>query len=45
MKISLKLVVFAILGVFLVKISIADSWQDKPVKSGQLRGRSLSSIN
>lgn len=45
MKISLKVVVFAILGIFLVKISIADSWQDKPAKPNQLRGHSLSSIN
>lgn len=42
MKISLKLVVFAILAVFVVKISVADSWNAK--KSTKVTQRSLSSI-
>ena len=29
MKISLKLIVFTILAVFVVKISVADSWNSK----------------
>lgn len=43
MKISLKVVVFAILGIFLVKISIADSWQENRPKNHN--GQTLSSIN
>jgi hypothetical protein len=43
MKINLKLIVFAILGIFLVKISIADSLNAQATKSNQ---RSyVSSIN